>query len=195
MPAIFPEFGTVSTLLIGEAPGPNGADKSGVPFWGDEAGEPLYRTLGAAGLAAFPATVWKDWDGATLRSLGVKPRLTGVAITNAFGRCPTDDGNRFRTPTKAEVSSDDNLARLSSDIAKAIAMCSGGDLRVVTIGEIARTAVQLLGPLLGIEIQHLPHPSRQGLLQAQPNHGKGTHIADLRQGWEAQLTSLLDHSS
>jgi len=124
----------------------------------------------------------------------MKPRLTRVAITNAFGRCPTDDGTRFRTPTEAEVSSDDNRARLSSDVAKAIAMCSAGDLRVVTIGEIARTALQLLGPLQGVEIHHIAHPSRQGLLQAQPNHGKGTHIADLRKGWESQLTSLLDHS-
>jgi uracil-DNA glycosylase len=191
VPAIFPESGTVSTLLVGEAPGPNGADKSGIPFWGDEAGELLYRTLESQGLAVFPATVWKDWDGATLNSLGVKPRLTGVAVTNAFGRCPTDNGTSFRTPTKAEVSSDDNRARLSRDIAKAIAMCAGADLRVVTIGEVARAAVQLLGPLQGVEIQQLPHPSRQGLLQTQPNHGKGMHIDDLRQDWAAQLKSLL----
>src|SRR5579864_8450810 len=89
VPAIFPESGPISALLIGEAPGPEGADKSLIPFWGDRVGELLYRTLKAKGFADFPDMVWDHWDGATLRSLDIKPRLQTVAITNAFDRCPT----------------------------------------------------------------------------------------------------------
>jgi hypothetical protein len=191
VPAIFPDSGPVSTLLIGEAPGPTGADKSGVPFWGDEAGKLLYRTLEALGLAVFPATVWDGWDGETLKSLGIKPRLKGVAITNAFGRCPTDNGTSFRSPSDAELSSADNRARLNRDVAKAVAMRSGSNLRVVTLGARARTAFELLPPLSNVEVTHLSHPSRQGLLQAEPNRGKGTKIESLRQAWAAKLTLLL----
>jgi hypothetical protein len=79
VPAIFPEAGTVTTLLIGEAPGPFGADKSGVPFWGDGAGRVLYQTLESLGMAIFPASVWMCWNGATLKGLDIKPRLKGVA--------------------------------------------------------------------------------------------------------------------
>jgi uracil DNA glycosylase superfamily protein len=191
VPAIFPDSGTVTTLLIGEAPGPRGADKSGVPFWGDEAGKVLYRTLEALGLAVFPATVWDGWDGETLKSLGIKPRLKGVAITNAFGRCPTDNGTSFRSPSDAELSSADNRARLSADVATALARRSGTNLRVVTLGERARTALELLPPLNNAEISHLSHPSRQGLLQAEPKHGKGTKIESLKKAWVTQLTLLL----
>ena len=35
VPARFPTKGPVSVLIFGEAPGPNGADKSGIPFFGD----------------------------------------------------------------------------------------------------------------------------------------------------------------
>lgn len=191
MPAIFPETDNVTTLLIGEAPGPVGADKSGVPFWGDEAGTVLYQTLESIGMAIFPASVWKSWDGATLKGLGIKPRLIGVAITNAFGRCPTDDGREFRNPSDAELSSPENRIRLKGDLSKAIAMRSRSNLLVVTLGQRARKAVQLLGPLQSVETHHLPHPSTLGLLQAQRNHGKGTKIEALKEEWAVRLKSLL----
>ena len=44
-PPFFPTAGSVSALIYGEAPGPNGADKSGIPFFGDRAGRPLYEAL------------------------------------------------------------------------------------------------------------------------------------------------------
>ena len=50
VPPCFPEAGHVRVLCIGEAPGPRGADKSGVPFFGDRAGAPLYRALVARSL-------------------------------------------------------------------------------------------------------------------------------------------------
>jgi len=191
VPAIFPDSGSISTLLIGEAPGPNGADKSGVPFWGDEAGKILYRTLQSMGLAIFPATVWERWDGETFKSLGVKPRLSGVAITNAYGRCPTNNETSFRPPSDAELSSIDNQARLNSDVTKAVALRSRTNLRVVTLGERARTALELFPPFQSVEVHHLSHPSDQGLLHGQPNHGKGMKIEALKESWVEQLKSLL----
>ncbi|MBC7564150.1 MAG: hypothetical protein H7305_14680, partial [Gemmatimonadaceae bacterium] len=43
----------IRAILIGEAPGPRGADQSGIPFFGDRAGRPLYAALAAAGLVTF----------------------------------------------------------------------------------------------------------------------------------------------
>ena len=63
----FPEGGMLRSILYGEAPGPRGADQSGVPFWGDGAGIPLYRALAVAGCADFADSVWERWDGAALR--------------------------------------------------------------------------------------------------------------------------------
>jgi Uracil DNA glycosylase superfamily len=191
VPAIFPDSGTVSALVIGEAPGPNGADKSGIPFWGDEAGRLLYGTLQTLGLAVFPDSVWTSWDGASLKRLGVRPRMTGIALTNAFARCPTDNGTSFRSPSNEELSTAENQARLNGDIARAIGMLTGTTLRVVTLGERADTALRLLGSLQTMEVHHLPHPARQGLLQDEPNHGKGTHIKDLEQKWAARLKAIL----
>jgi len=191
VPAIFPDSGTVSTLLIGEAPGPNGADKSGIPFWGDEAGKLVYRTLQTLGLAVFPATVWTSWDGASLKGLAVRPRMSGIAITNAFARCPTNDGISFRPPSNAELSTAENQARLNGDIARAIGMLSGTTLRVVALGERAEMALQLLESIQTMDVHRLPHPGRQGLLQDERDHGKGTHIKDLEQKWAGRLKAIL----
>ena len=44
-------------FLVGEAPGPRGADKSLVPFFGDAAGQHLYAALRDAGAVSLPAVV------------------------------------------------------------------------------------------------------------------------------------------
>ena len=71
---LFPAEGPVRVFLVGEAPGPRGADKSGIPFWGDRAGIAVYRALEAAELAEVPAEAYGDWDGAHLKAKG----YTGV---------------------------------------------------------------------------------------------------------------------
>jgi uracil-DNA glycosylase family 4 len=66
-------------LLVGEAPGRLGADRSGIPFSGDESGRRLDLLLTAAG-----------WDRGD------------VFITNAVLCNPRDDRGRNREPSRGE---------------------------------------------------------------------------------------------
>lgn len=186
VPMLVPAEGPVHVLLIGEAPGPRGADKSGYPFFGDGAGQHLYGALGGIGAMTLPAAVHTmPWDGARFAAAGLHPVAHGVALGNALDRCPTDNGVKFRAPTRAELESDANFARLHSDIAQLLTR----DLRgIVTLGKVAaRTVEAFLSryPSLGATLttRAVPHPSAQGLLSMAPNRGKGARLADLQEAW------------
>jgi uracil-DNA glycosylase len=180
-------------MLFGEAPGPRGADQSGLPFWGDRAGVLVYRALEAAGLAQVPAEAYAGWDGARFRELGLVPLLRGAALSNAFPRCPSRDLQRFRAPTDAELRHPDNLARLLRELGAAAERCPG-TLRVITLGKRAQWIFQNLAGAPAFQLHGLPHPSAQGLLQAAPGKGRGLKMADLQQAWAASLASLLEDS-
>src|SRR5215203_5826084 len=93
VPAYFPAKGPVGALVFGEAPGPNGADKSKIPFFGDRAGRPLYEALEAEERCRFTRPLDDvRWDGAALVAAGIRPIVTDVALSNAYPVCPTDDG-------------------------------------------------------------------------------------------------------
>ncbi len=175
-------------MLVGEAPGPRGADQSGIPFFGDRAGRPLYAALLQAGVLSWagrsPDGV--PWDGRSLIEAGVRPVVSHVILTNAYDRCPTDDGRSFRAPTRSERESPDNLARLRRDLDDAIA--HGAD-RVCCLGKVAASVVSLLE--LPLVVHALPHPSAQGLLTSAPDRGKGARMADLEAAWVADLAALL----
>lgn len=194
VPALFPAAGPVRVMLVGEAPGPRGADQSGIPFWGDGAGLAVYRALAAAGLAEVPEAAWADWDGARLRARGLAPVLRGVALSNSWPACPTSDGERFRAPSDRELRSPANLARLAGELALAAAG-RRDPLRVVAFGTRPRWILERLPALHpevpAFDLRPLPHPSAQGLLQAAPGKGKGLRLDDLRAAWEAQLRNLL----
>lgn len=85
-----PNFGAADAhlLIVGLAPGLRGANRTGRPFTGDYAGDLLYRTLLALGLAQ-NAYLGHAQDGL---------RLDGAMITNAV-RC-VPPGNK---PTTAEI--------------------------------------------------------------------------------------------
>jgi uracil-DNA glycosylase len=177
----------IRAVIVGEAPGPRGADQSGIPFFGDRAGRPLYAALAEAGVLTWigdPQRV--KWDGAALIAAGVVPLVRHVVLTNAFDRCPTDDGQKFRAPLTAERESPANLRRLRADIEEAIAC--GAD-RVCCLGKVASAVVHLLE--LPIVVHALPHPSAQGLLTSAPNRGKGARMADLEAAWVRRLAALL----
>ncbi len=188
---LFPLEGPVHAMLFGEAPGPLGADKSGIPFWGDRAGRPVYQALEAAGLAEVPSVAYADWDGARLRAQGLAPILRGVALSNAFPSCPTRDGQTFKAPTDRELGTPANLARITRELAEAASRCPG-TLRVIAMGKRAEWLFRRLEGAPTFALNTLPHPSAQGLLQAAPNKGKGMKLADLQRAWEARLRDLLE---
>ena len=191
VPALFPESGTVSVMLFGEAPGPRGADQSGLPFWGDGAGITVYRALVATGRAEVPAAAWEDWDGARFKAMGLTPRLSGTALSNAYPACPTKDGDHFHAPSNQELLAPVNLERLSAELARAAAGRTS-PLRVIALGKRAQWVLSRVPEAPPIELCVLPHPSAQGLLQAAPNRGKGLILAYLRAAWQENLQALLE---
>jgi uracil-DNA glycosylase len=190
--ALFPEFGPVHSLVYGEAPGPRGADKSGLPFWGDGAGVPLYRALAQAGCAAVPANAWLLWDGSRLTAAGLRPVLTGVVLSNAFAACPTADGQKFRAPSRTELESAENVVRLRSELLQA---AQRGATQVVTLGKCAARTLAPLAGEAGLRLVVLVHPSAQGLLSEAPNRGRGLRLADLQAAWIERLAAVLSGHS
>lgn len=187
---LFPETGAVGIMLFGEAPGPLGADKSGIPFWGDRAGLPVYRALENAGLAEVPSEAYREWSGERFARLKLEPMVTGVALSNVYPKCPTDNGQTFRAPRDGELTNSPNQARLREELERAMARCEGR-LQVITLGRRAAWILKKLENLPAFDLCEMPHPSAQGLLQAAPGKGKGLKLSDLRQAWESQLRELL----
>jgi hypothetical protein len=187
---LFPLDGPVKVILFGEAPGPLGADKSGIPFWGDRAGLPVYRALEQLGMAKVPVEAYAAWGGERFRQLGLQPQLYGVALSNAFASCPTRDGETFRAPSDAQLCSESNQARLIGEVNAASSRCQG-TLRVITLGRRAAWILKRLPAEQPFRLCELPHPSAQGLLQAAPHKGKGMKLVDLQRAWEANLRELL----
>ncbi len=190
VPALFPKSGPVSVMLFGEAPGPRGADQSGIPFWGDGAGITVYRALAAARRAEVPEAAWIDWDGARFKAEGLVPRLHGTALSNAFPACPTKDGEHFHAPSNRDLLAPANLARLSAELRQA-ASGQTSPLRVIAFGKRAEWVFERLKDAPPFDLHTLPHPSAQGLLQGAPNRGKGLKLEDLRREWQARLGTLL----
>lgn len=188
VPAFFPASGDVGTLIFGEAPGPRGADRCNIPFWGDGAGLPLYRALARAGCARIPETAWKLWDGDRFVRESLRPELTRVALSNAFPACPTNDGLKFRAPSRSELSSPENTLRIEAEIAAAMLR---GLLQIITLGRCARLTLERLAAKHALPLVALPHPSAQGLLSEAPNRGKGARLSDLQTAWEDRLAALL----
>ena len=187
VPAFFPEGGPLHSIVYGEAPGPRGADKSGIPFWGDGAGLPLYRALSNAGCASVAKEAWLLWDGSRLVSAGLRPVLSGVALSNSFPACPTADGQKFRAPSRAELESEENVTRLRGELAAAVRL---GASRVVTLGKCAARTLAPLAAQAGLRLVSFAHPSAQGLLSEAPNRGRGLRLADLQDAWVERLAAV-----
>jgi hypothetical protein len=190
VPALFPDSGPVSVMLFGEAPGPRGADQSGIPFWGDGAGISVYRALVATGRAVVPEAAWEDWDGARFKALGLMPHLHGTALSNAYPACPTKDGEHFHAPSNKQLLAPANLARLTAELARA-AQGRTSPLRVLAFGKRAEWVLNQVKDGPSLAFHALPHPSAQGLLQGAPNRGKGLKLNDLRMEWQVRLANLL----
>ena len=85
-----PSFGPLDAalLVVGLAPGRQGANRTGRPFTGDYAGDLLYRSLGRFGFA----------EGRYERHAGDGLRLIDARITNAVRCVPPEN-----KPTPAEI--------------------------------------------------------------------------------------------
>ena len=192
VPALFPAKGPVGALVYGEAPGPNGADKSGIPFFGDRAGRPLYEALEEEARCRFTRPIGEvRWDGAALRAAEIRPFVSDAALSNAYQICPTDDGEHFRAPSKAELSSPENVKRVRSELAKAR---KRGLHTVIVLG---RTADWLLGTHLGlrddasIAYHQITHPSPLGLMGMAKRAGKGVRVSAMKEQWQKDFRRML----
>ena len=191
--ARFPGKGPVSAIVFGEAPGPNGADKSGIPFFGDRAGLPLYEVLEEEGRVSYTKSrEGVKWDGAALVEAGVEPILKNVVLSNAYPVCPTDDGHKFRAPKKTEMSSPDNVERVRAELQRAR---NRGLESVVVLGKVADW---LLGTYLGLrddsEITYfqITHPSPLGLMAMARKAGKGVRVSAMKEQWKRSFTKMLN---
>ena len=93
-------------LIVGLAPGLNGANRTGRPFTGDFAGILLYETLHRLSLASRPVSVSAD-DGLTLHQVRItnavkclppanKPEPAEIATCNSFLRAELEDFTQGR---------------------------------------------------------------------------------------------------
>ena len=189
---LLPLSGEVRVLLIGEAPGPRGADKSGVPFFGDAAGRHLYRVLCRMRAMTLPPLVETlPWDGSRFAAAALRPVVHGVALGNAFDRCPTDDGVKFRAPSRHELEGAENVARLTRELRILRARGLAG---VVTLGRVAARTMDVVfarTPMPDIARHAVPHPSAQGLLSMAPNRGRGARMADLQEAWMTRCRDVI----
>lgn len=184
---LLPPEGPVHVLLLGEAPGPRGADKSGVPFFGDAAGKHLYAVLRRMNAVALPIRIDAlPWDGATFAAAQLAPIAHGIALENAFDRCPTENGTTFRAPTRVELEGTDNIARLTREL---VTLRARGLRGIVTLGRVAMKTMDVVltrMPMDGLVRRAMAHPSAQGLLSMAPDRGRGAKMADLIDAWKVK---------
>jgi len=132
-----PSFGSPDArlLIVGLAPGLHGANKTGRPFTGDYAGELLYATLKAQGLAKGDYKARAD-DGFT---------LIGCAITNAVRCVPPEN-----KPLPVEINTcRDYLAKQLAQMPNLKA--------ILTLGQISHNSV-----LSALGIPKKAHPFAHG---------------------------------
>ena len=131
-----PSFGPVGArlLIVGLAPGLQGANRTGRPFTGDYAGDLLYATLTRYGFAAGKYEARPD-DGLS---------LVDARITNAVRCVPPEN-----KPTGEEI-------RQCRDFLKATIAEMPNLVAIVLLGRVAHdsTAVALSRPLAALPFSH-----------------------------------------
>lgn len=185
----------VHVAVYGEAPGRYGADKSGIPFWGDRAARVCYAALAEAGVASWEGGAETlALSGLELVERKLKPAFSGVMLSNAYDRCPAASPTRIRPPTREELTSAQNVARIRKEL---LAAHARGCRLVLALGRVAggivsgvlESVAETDGCAMRLVVR--PHPSAQGLLQAAPNRGRGCKMVELEAGWIQETAALI----
>jgi len=102
---IVPGYGNPDSaiILVGLAPGRNGADKTGIPFTGDPSGRLLQEAMILSGLSRESEPSLKH------------PRLTAF-VTNIVKCNPLDSKGRNRPPTREEIENCTEYVREELDL-------------------------------------------------------------------------------
>lgn len=222
VPPALPE-GRILAIFCGEAPGPKGADKTERPFWGDRAGMLVFRALHAARAfrtvtvapslhtgSLFPdllgiervtlgesfaeCSVLFPWSGRRFAEQGMIPVIRDIMLTNAYSVCPTVNGETFRRPTKAQMTSPENLQRLEAEIALAQSRSEGRTVHVLAFGVVA---AEVLGQHLGlaardgVSFHALAHPSPQGILIWRNAFDPKPTVAQVQEHWIDTVVKIL----
>lgn len=139
-----------TVMLVNEAPGPSEA-ASGIPLYGQQ-GANVFHHLRAAGIewaCDFKKFVWPRDAGAVLsekrrlKAAFLVARAKHVSCTNAYSLWPQpcDESRSFCAPLDADVTSDENLDRLRSEIApthRAILVC-GRSAYLACVGAVLKS--------------------------------------------------------
>jgi len=138
-----PPFGDANAklLIVGLAPGMNGANRTGRPFTGDHSGILLFQTLYRFGFASKPVATDAD-DGL---------RLIGCRITNAVKCLPPKNRPRH-----------DELSRCNKYLAFELKAMSEGSA-VLALGRIAHQAV-----LMALKLRNKDFTFTHGAAHALP---------------------------
>lgn len=137
---------TPRLFLIGEAPGPRGANRTGFPFWGDDSGLDIYGLVEELGLLRAPLARWKR--GADLS--GTQPPLGDYAITNACPQMPLAPDGGFCAPEPERLASEG--PRLAGEIqafGPKIALACGKAAAFALASASRHLGVEPPGPLSG----------------------------------------------
>lgn len=143
-----------SLLLVGEAPGPRGANRTGYPFWGDDAGLKLYGLIEELELLDEPFFPWTPRASVT----GSAPPAGRYAITNACTQMPVGNDGKFCAPTASRL--DGEAPRLLEEIRtlkpKVVLTCGKSAayaLAKAAIIEGSTPPSSLARPLSGIKLE------------------------------------------
>lgn len=150
----FSSCGNPSVLLVGEAPGPRGANRTGYPFWGDDAGLKLYGLIGELGLLDQPFSPWIR--GVSL--VGESPPAGRYAITNACTQMPIGDDGKFCAPTASRLDREaqgllEEIRTLKPRAVLACGKCSAYALAKAAVIEGSTPPVSLARSLSGIKLE------------------------------------------
>ncbi len=128
-------------LFVGEAPGRLGAEKTGIPFWGDRSGERFEQLLAA-----------------------MKWNRTDVFITNAVICNPRDAAGNNDVPTRVELSNCSQLLKSTIDVLNPRTVIAMGNVALESLRSIChhtlllREAAGRAFPWYGRTLGVLYHP-------------------------------------